>query len=1188
MMYALTGFLSQLPLIKKIAANQTDKNSVQLISGVNDTPKAALVAGIFAQFKAANINKRILLLTDTQFRADQLTADLTSLLDEDSVFEMQVEESLAIETAIASRDADLSRVLALQAFQSNNSAIIVLPFSGLSRRYPAADVFKQAVIELKISQSYPRDQLARKLVEMGYHRQSLTANTGEFAIRGEIVDVYPINFDQPIRLDFFDDELESMRYFDADSQKSLDKVASISIYPVSDFVLPHAEFTEDVKVLEQAFIDHRKNLKGAQKKKLTDFFNPLLASAKKFVYDREILPFSEYFLKHSLFEYLQPDDLICIDDFARVNDQSQLQAQKNAEWETDRLAEFKLLPNLSIKLDAIDLIKHSQQKLSNGSGRFANPKIYLSNLTRGLVGITFTSKTEVISRVMQQYFGQMPALKMDLDSYRKRGFTVILEASSRERLLSLQRTLHDFSMNFAITDSILVGTAQLQVGSLSHGFELPEEKIVVMTEAELFAKVKKRVPRHQTFSNAERITSYTELKPGDYVVHVNHGIGRYEGLTTLEANGGKQDYMTIAYAQKAKIFIPVTHLNLVQKYIGAADATPKINSLNSTDWAKTKRRVTAKVEDIADDLIALYAKREGEVGHRFPVDDDQQQTFDDDFAYPETVDQLRSIKEIKGGMEDKKPMDRLLVGDVGFGKTEVAFRAAFKAIEDHKQVAFLTPTTILAQQHYQTAVERFSDFPEIRIGMLSRFHTPSQNKAVIAKLKSHEIDMVIGTHRLLSKDVAFDDLGFLIIDEEQRFGVKHKEKIKQLRANIDVLTLTATPIPRTLNMALVGARDLSVLETPPANRFPIQTYVLEENWPVIADAIEKEMSRGGQTFFLHNRVQDIERTVAQIQQIVPDANVGYIHGQMNETQLENVLMDFLNGVYDVLVTTTIIETGVDIPNANTLIIENSERFGLSQLYQLRGRIGRSNRLAYAYFTYPGDHQPSEDAQKRLEAIRDFTELGSGFKLAMRDLAIRGAGDLLGKQQHGFIDSVGYELYQQMLQEAVAQKQGKSKDISHTNAEIVLQIEALLPADYVSDSSQKIEIYQRIRKSKTEAQFQEVRQDLVDRFGPIPMEVYNLFALARLKNATDAANVTNLNGDVSQVKIMFSKKASRILGGESIFKTLKDLPYKARVKAVDDQLELTIILNQDDQLTHLAVVTNYLKIVYEELKNNASR
>ncbi|MDR0898776.1 MAG: DEAD/DEAH box helicase, partial [Lactobacillaceae bacterium] len=595
-----------------------------------------------------------------------------------------------------------------------------------------------------------------------------------------------------------------------------------------------------------------------------------------------------------------------------------------------------------------------------------------------------------------------------------------------------------------------------------------------------------------------------------------------------------------------------------------------------------KRKISASIEDIADELIELYAQRAAEKGFAFSPDGDAQRNFDDDFPYAETDDQIQSIREIKADMEKEKPMDRLLVGDVGFGKTEVAMRAAFKAVNDHKQVAFLAPTTILAQQHFQTLTDRFADFPEVRIAVMSRFNTPSENKKIATRAKNHEVDIVIGTHRLLSKDVEFKDLGLLIIDEEQRFGVKHKERIKQMRNNVDVLTLTATPIPRTLNMALVGARDLSVLETPPANRFPIQTYVLENNWPVIVDAIEKEMARGGQTFFVHNKVIDIESTVANIQALVSGANVGYIHGQMAENQVENVLMDFLDGVYDVLVTTTIIETGVDIPNANTLIVENAQNFGLSSLYQLRGRIGRSNRLAYSYFTYPADKQPNEDAQKRLEAIRDFTELGSGFKLAMRDLSIRGAGDLLGKQQHGFINSVGYELFQEMLSDAVNAKQNKQKMRPKTNAELVISIQAFIPDSYIPDSGQKMEMYQRIRQSKTDEQTTEAKNDLVDRFGEYPVEVTNLFTLMELKNIADASNVVNIRQTNKEYRITFDRVVTGVLTGEKVFELLDHLKYKAKVNATNDQFVITAISN-DDVATSIQEITKYLKAVNEELK-----
>ncbi len=543
---------------------------------------------------------------------------------------------------------------------------------------------------------------------------------------------------------------------------------------------------------------------------------------------------------------------------------------------------------------------------------------------------------------------------------------------------------------------------------------------------------------------------------------------------------------------------------------------------------------------------------------------------------------MRSIEEIKADMQKPRPMDRLLVGDVGFGKTEVALRAIFKAAHAGKQVAFLAPTTILVQQHYETMLARFSAFPELKIGVLSRFQTPAQNKAVIAKLKAHEIDIVVGTHRLLSQDVTFADLGLLVIDEEQRFGVKHKERLKQLRHSVDVLTLTATPIPRTLNMAMVGARDLSVIETPPANRFPIQTYVLEADWTIVRNAIEKELARDGQVFYLHNRVADLDRVVSQIEELVPSARVAAIHGQMSETQLESILFDFLNGNYDVLVTTTIIETGVDIPNANTLIVENADHMGLSQLYQLRGRVGRSTRLAYAYFTYPFSRTPSEEAEKRLAAIRDFTELGSGFRIAMRDLSIRGAGDLLGKQQHGFIDSVGYDMYTQLLKEAVAKKQGHHDATpaqQETDAELILGVLAYLPEDYVADNAQKIELYTRIRQARTDDDFADIEADMLDRFGDMPDEVARLLLVGQIKQLADQAQVTNIRRQRQQLVMTFSPEATARLAGEAVFATLVDVPLKVAVRSESGQLQVIMTVNDvAESSIWLHILKDYLRVV----------
>lgn len=666
-----------------------------------------------------------------------------------------------------------------------------------------------------------------------------------------------------------------------------------------------------------------------------------------------------------------------------------------------------------------------------------------------------------------------------------------------------------------------MNTVQLVAANLNNGFEMPAGGLVVITEGEMFKQVTKRRHRPQKLANAERLKSYTDLKPGDYVVHVNHGIGIFSGIRTMEVDGVHQDYMVINYRNNAQIFVPVTQLNLVQKYVSSESKTPRINRLGGNEWAKTKRRVASKVEDIADELVDLYSKRETAKGYAFPADDYLQKQFDANFPYTETRDQLRSINEIKQDMEKAKPMDRLLVGDVGYGKTEVAMRAIFKAVAGGKQVAFLVPTTVLAQQHFDTMTKRFAGFP-IKIALMSRFKTNKELKETDAELAAGKVDVVVGTHRILSKDVHFKDLGLVIVDEEQRFGVKHKERLKELKNNVDVLTLTATPIPRTLHMSMLGVRDLSVLETPPAGRFPIQTYVMEQNDGAIRDGIMREMQRGGQVYYLHNRVSDIEETVAKLKELVPEAEIGYINGQMSENELETVLYEFIQGNYDVLVTTSIIETGVDIPNVNTLFVENADRMGLAQLYQIRGRIGRSNRVAYAYFMYQPNKVLTELGEKRLAAIRDFTELGSGFKIAMRDLAIRGAGNLLGKQQHGFIDSVGYDLYSAMLSDAVAKKQGK-KIKPTADAEVELGVEAYLPDSYIDDQQQKIELYKSIRQAGDDAELLDIQGDLIDRFGDYPTAVGNLLLISKLKRRADLALISQIKRQRDNIMITFSPK-----------------------------------------------------------------
>lgn len=1147
----LTDFLAQTETMTQLN-DQATEHSAQLLLGVNGSARAASIASLYA-----GMPRQMLVMTDTQAHADQLFSDLSGLMDD--VLNFPAEESLATEMAISSPDLRLQRIETLLALRRGEMKIVVTSVAGAERLLPKPVTLDEAYLSLTVGQSYDLNDIKATLMMMGYTPAKLVQGAGEFAQRGSIIDIYPLTSDDPIRLDFFDTELDQLKQFDVATQKSTTVLQEVVVQPATDFIVSEAQYQAAKIAIEKDFSHHRTTLTGVNKKHATDGFMLTQHVLNERERGNQLLPYAAHFFGGvtTLRDYFTKDTLIIIDEQTRLKETRLQQLTYDQEWVDKQLETYQLLPNQILRADLSEILSQETRAI-----------LYLANFQRGLNQLRFTNLEEVITRPANQYYGQLNALKSDLLYAQDAGTTVILLINDAKRRQAFMTSLDAFKTPIIETRQVQPNQVQVMAGDLASGFEWPKLHLTVLTEHELFTQTKRVAPRQRKINNAERLKSYNELNVGDYVVHVNHGIGRYEGLQTMTSNGGKQDYLSIAYQKNAKIFIPVTQLNLIQKYIGASDAAkaPKLNQLGDTQWAKTKRQVAAKIEDIADDLLALYAQREAQQGYAYPPDDIDQLKFDTAFGYPETPDQMRSIEEIKADMQKARPMDRLLVGDVGFGKTEVALRAVFKAVHAGKQVAFLAPTTILVQQHYETILARFDDFPQIKIGVLSRFQTAARNKEVIRKLNAHEIDVVVGTHRLLSKDVNFSDLGLLIIDEEQRFGVKHKERLKQLRHSVDVLTLTATPIPRTLNMAMVGARDLSVIETPPANRYPIQTYVLEADWVIVRKAIEKELSRNGQVFYLHNRVADIDRVASQIEDLVPSARVAAIHGQMSETQLESVLYDFLNGNYDVLVTTTIIETGVDIPNANTLIVENADHMGLSQLYQLRGRVGRSTRLAYAYFTYPFSRTPSEEAEKRLEAIRDFTELGSGFRIAMRDLSIRGAGDLLGKQQHGFIDSVGYDMYMAMLKEAVANKQEKPdakvvKQQPETDAEMILGVLAYLPDDYVPDSAQKIELYTRIRQARTDQQFEDVEADMLDRFGEMPDEVARLLLVGQVKQLADQAQVTSIRRQKKMLTITFSADATAKLSGETIFETLVNVPLKVAVRTEKNKLQ--VILTVDD-------------------------
>lgn len=1129
-----------------------------LITSLTGTARATYLAALW---KARSVP--MVITTDNQFHADQLAEDLAALMGAEHVGVFPSEDTIVAEIAVTSLDTKLARVEALNLLLHDPLAVVVTPVAGAQRYLPPVALFKSTTLKIDFEREYELNDLAAELVRMGYVRSNGVEQPGEFAMRGSIVDIYPLNLDNPVRLDFFDTELDLLRTFDVETQRSLENLPSVEILPATDLVLNKNEFQAIKDRLEIEMTAERDRLTGADKRHLTESITPMLAALDQEMLLPEIRQYLHlvYPTAANILDYLPQEGIAVFDDYPRALENSQASLEENIAWWDTKVTEQQVLKEMDYSWQLADLARDVTQT-----------SVVFSPLQRGIGNLRQSTLTNVVVRPAQQFFGQLNLLKGELERWQKQAMTVVFAANSTERVQKIIDNLADFGIkvNQVAVDKIVAGRTQVTQLALSAGFELPAQKLVVLTERELFQQVQRKVPKRQTLSNAERLKSYNELKPGDYVVHVNHGIGIYEGMETIENRGVKQDYITIGFLDDAKIFIPVTQLDLVQKYVGSAEKAPKLTKLGSPQWAKAKAKVAKRVADIADELIQLSAERELQKGYAFAPDDDEIRRFEDAFPYPETPDQLRSAAEIKKDMERIRPMDRLLVGDVGFGKTEVAFRAAFKAAHEGKQVAMLAPTTILAQQHYDSMQSRFDDFG-MRTAVISRFQTAKQVKDIKERLKKHEIDIIVGTHRVISKDIEFADLGLVIIDEEQRFGVRHKEKLKQMQPDVDVLTLTATPIPRTLNMSMVGLRDLSVIETPPANRYPIQTYVMEQNLGVLANAIEREMSRGGQIYYLHNRVEDIAQVAAMIEQVSPEARVTYVHGQMSEAQLEGVLIDFINGEYDVLVTTTIIETGVDIPNANTLFVENADHMGLAQLYQLRGRVGRSNNIAYAYFTYPGTRTVNEEGEKRLTAIRDFTELGSGFKIAMRDLSIRGAGDLLGQQQHGFINAVGYDLYTQMLQEAVAQKKGQGTKVQ-SKAELDLQVEAFLPENYIANGPQKIDLYQRIRKATTEDEYTEIAEDLQDRFGDLPATVSRLLLVGRLKSAADRVRIKQIKRDFARrniVLISFEKETT--VAGATFISALAQGHLKGQIKQTEP-LKVEVVLqpnmSEDEWLLEL--------------------
>ena len=1044
-------------------------------------------------------------------------------------------EMLPYQVAAASKELTFERIEVLDGLRRGDITHVVAPISALLPGIPPLDEYVQAPFDLRPGQGIDIDELLKRLVSLGYEPVERVEGSGQFSRRGGIVDIYSPGAGHPWRLEFFGDEIEDMRTFAPGSQRSIDRVEVGRVLPARATVFTRRSRREALDRLRASFAGQIRALTAAGKKQAarelqervgadidrleSETLGTALDLYAPFVYPRLAW----------LMDYFPTPPLVVVDEPMRMREAAEDRSEGWALTFKQSLEHGRLLPEQAALMRDYDefVLRLKGERV-----------LLMSTLLRQVPGFKPDAIVSFPGREAQSFFGKMEQVSAEFRRWVENGFTVITVASSNERKSRVREVARDAGVPFSdigaftLTSPMMAetgagapavysgphpgsqtpqqpGKVLLSEGDLSGGIEILPLKLVILTDQELFGQVKKR-RRVKRSRDGISLESYHDLEQGDYVVHVSHGIGVYQGIQTLEVDGVHRDYLHVAYAGDDALYVPTEQIDLIQKYVGSEGRPPKVFRLGGNEWQRALSKVRRSVREMAKELIQLYAARETISGVAFPGDTPWERQFADAFFYQETPDQVSAIEEIRQDMEEAKPMDRLLCGDVGYGKTEVAMRAAFKAVVADKQVAVLVPTTILAQQHENTFKERFAGFP-VRIEMISRFKSQKEQQEILKGLAQGKVDIVIGTHRLLQKEISFKDLGLLIIDEEQRFGVAHKERIKQIKKNVDVLTLTATPIPRTLHMALAGLRDVSLIETPPEDRFPVQTYVAELDRNLIRDAIFREIDRGGQVYYVHNRVSTIDSVAQRLSKLVPEASIAVGHGQMPEERLEAVMLDFLAGEYDILVSTTIIESGLDITNVNTLVVEDSDRLGLAQLYQLRGRVGRSNRVAYAYFTYRPNKVLSEVAEKRLRAIKEFTELGSGFKLALRDLEIRGAGNLLGAEQHGHITAVGFDLYMKMLDQAI--KEGKVGAKHEQTPEIIpsveISVDAYISEAYITDPAQKIEMYKKIVEARDYEELEGIAAELQDRFGPVPPEIERLLAVAEVRQAAAAVGIGSI-------------------------------------------------------------------------------
>lgn len=1089
----------------------------QLAYGLTGSQQSSLLASL-----SEENNRPIVVAAYDEARAKELTQELGSLLPHREILFLPKRDFVQTVAYYSNNQVALERIKVLSRIMQNHQLIVVTSIENLGKKVLAAHHFQQGFLTLKVTQVVDIEKLTAKLIAIGYERVDTVETPGQFAWRGGILDCYSLHQDYPARIEFFDEEIDSIRIFDVETQRSMDKTDCYDISPALEFFLTESDnvnmLAKKIQGLYEKQLDNMEKLDSQLADSYITNYGSVISNAWAGIFNSKLeqgfgllpqltVPLLDFFEVKPLVFTLEPSK--CWEQLGEY-----LEFCQDAVWEmfgqgNSLLKEDKLFLQEGEIQDALSSVH----------------VIYMALMPRKKGKLKPEQVVSFSGNLMYNYHGNMELVQQEIDMYQSQGYQISIALGSEGEKEKLQHFLGQWTNKTTIF-----------VSNLTKGFVIHEAKVVVITTEDLFGQQQKKKIKKKT---GEKIASFVELKPGDYVVHDNHGIGKYLGLEQLAVGDIIKDYMVIKYAGADKLYVPTDQVDHIQRYIGVEGRAPKVFKLGGNDWNRIKNRVKESVQELAKELLQLYATREATEGYSFSLDNSLQYQFEEEFPYVETEDQLKAIEQVKKDMELLRPMDRLLCGDVGYGKTEVALRAAFKAVMDSKQVAVLVPTTILAQQHYENFSKRFSNYP-INVEVMSRFKTPKQIKEIKEKAKNGLVDVIIGTHSLLSKDVVFYDLGLLVVDEEQRFGVAHKEKLKKLKANIDVLTLSATPIPRTLHMSLVGIRDLSVIETPPEDRYPVQTYVVEENPQIIKEAITRELNRGGQVFYLYNRVADIEQVARKIQQLVPYSRIGVTHGQMKEKQLEEVMLNFIEKQLDVLVCTTIIENGLDIPNVNTIIVSEADKLGLSQLYQLRGRVGRSNRIAYAYLTYQKDKVLTEVAEKRLAAIKEFTHLGAGFKIAMRDLEIRGSGNILGPEQHGNMMSVGFDLYCRLLEQAVEELKGVQPEKREIPA-IELDISAYLTDSYVPDNTTKINIYKKLLVATKEEELNDIIDELIDRFGDLPQEAANLMEITKLRIAAYQLGISKVKQEQGLIKVIFNKDPA--LAGEDLLMLTRGMKEK---------------------------------------------